>query len=53
MDQINMGGGAIVLVIHFKNWRTINTTMVHNMKRNNIKYGQTMCEGGGQAMLRS
>ncbi|MSV53781.1 MAG: acetyl-CoA C-acetyltransferase, partial [Actinobacteria bacterium] len=26
------------------------TTMIHHMRRNNIKYGlQTMCEGGGMA----
>ena len=26
------------------------TTMLHHMRRNNIKYGlQTMCEGGGMA----
>ena len=51
MDQINVNGGAIALGHPLgATGARLMTTMVHNMKRNNIKYGlQTMCEGGGQA----
>ena len=51
MDQININGGAIALGHPLgATGARLMTTMVHNMKRNNIKYGlQTMCEGGGQA----
>ena len=51
MDQINISGGAIALGHPLgATGARLMTTMVHNMKRNNIKYGlQTMCEGGGQA----
>ena len=51
MNQINVNGGAIALGHPLgATGARLMTTMVHNMKRNNIKYGlQTMCEGGGQA----
>ena len=51
MDQINISGGAIARGHPLgATGARLMTTMVHNMKRNNIKYGlQTMCEGGGQA----
>ena len=51
MDQININGGAIALGHPLgATGARLMTTLVHNMKRNNIKYGlQTMCEGGGQA----
>ena len=51
MDQININGGAIALGHPLgATGARLMTTMVHNMKRDNIKYGlQTMCEGGGQA----
>ena len=51
MNQINVNGGAIALGHPLGATGTrLMTTMVHNMKRDNIKYGlQTMCEGGGQA----
>ena len=51
MNQINVNGGAIALGHPLGATGTrLMTTMVHNMKRDNINYGlQTMCEGGGQA----
>ena len=51
INQINVNGGAIALGHPLgATGARLMTTMVHNMKRNNIKYGlQTMCEGGGQA----
>ena len=51
MDQINKNGGAIALGHPLgATGARLMTTLVHNMKRDNIKYGlQTMCEGGGQA----
>ena len=51
MDQINTNGGAIALGHPLgATGARLMTTLVHNMKRDNIKYGlQTMCEGGGQA----
>ena len=51
MNQINVNGGAIALGHPLgATGARLMTTMVHSMKRDNIKYGlQTMCEGGGQA----
>ena len=51
MDQININGGAIALGHPLgATGARLMTTLIHNMKRSNIKYGlQTMCEGGGQA----
>lgn len=51
MSQININGGAIALGHPLgATGARLMTTMVHNMQRDNIKYGlQTMCEGGGQA----
>ena len=51
INQINVNGGAIALVHPLgATGARLMTTMIHNMKRDNIKYGlQTMCEGGGQA----
>jgi acetyl-CoA C-acetyltransferase len=51
MDRINSNGGAIALGHPLgATGARLMTTLVHNMKRDNIKYGlQTMCEGGGQA----
>ena len=51
MNQINVNGGATALGHPLgATGARLMTTMVHNMKRDNIKYGlQTMCEGGGQA----
>ena len=51
MNQINVNGGAIALGHPLgATGARLMTTMIHNMKRDNIKYGlQTMCEGGGQA----
>ena len=51
IDQINVNGGAIALGHPLgATGARLMTTMIHNMKRDNIKYGlQTMCEGGGQA----
>ena len=51
MNQINVNGGAIALGHPLgATGARLMTTMVHNMKRDSIKYGlQTMCEGGGQA----
>lgn len=51
MNQINVNGGAIALGHPLgATGARLMTTMVHNMKRENIRYGlQTMCEGGGQA----
>ena len=55
MNQINVNGGAIALGHPLgATGARLMTTMVHNMKRDNIKYGlQTMCEGGGQANVTS
>ena len=51
MNQINVNGGAIALGHPLgATGARLMTTLVHNMKRDNIRYGlQTMCEGGGQA----
>ena len=51
INQINVNGGAIALGHPLgATGARLMTTMIHNMKRENIKYGlQTMCEGGGQA----
>ena len=51
MNQINVNGGAIALGHPLgATGARLMTTIVHNMKRDNIKYGlQTMCEGGGRA----
>ena len=51
MDRINSNGGAIALGHPLgATGARLMTTLVHNMKRDNIIYGlQTMCEGGGQA----
>ena len=51
MDQINVNGGAIALGHPLgATGARLMTTMIHSMKRDNIRYGlQTMCEGGGQA----
>jgi len=51
MSQINPNGGAIALGHPLgATGARLMTTMVHTMKRNNLRYGlQTMCEGGGQA----
>ena len=51
INQINVNGGAIALGHPLgATGARLMTTMMHNMKRDNIKYGlQTMCEGGGQA----
>ena len=51
INQINVNGGAIALGHPLgATGARLMTTLVHNMKRDNIKYGlQTMCEGGGQA----
>ncbi|MDC0180609.1 acetyl-CoA C-acetyltransferase [Pseudomonadota bacterium] len=51
INQINVNGGAIALGHPLgATGARLMTTMIHNMKRDNIKYGlQTMCEGGGQA----
>jgi len=48
---MNPNGGAIALGHPLgASGARIMTTMLHHMKRNNIKYGlQTMCEGGGMA----
>ena len=47
----NPNGGAIALGHPLgASGARIMTTMLHHMRRNNIKYGlQTMCEGGGMA----
>ena len=51
VEQINVNGGAIALGHPLgATGARLMTTLIHDMKRNNIKYGlQTMCEGGGQA----
>ncbi len=51
MDQINVNGGAIALGHPLgATGARLMTTMIHSMRRDNIRYGlQTMCEGGGQA----
>lgn len=51
MNQINPNGGAIALGHPLgATGARLMTTMVHTMKRDNLRYGlQTMCEGGGQA----
>ncbi|WP_067656821.1 thiolase family protein [Nocardia harenae] len=48
---LNPNGGAIALGHPLGGSGTrLLATMVHHMRRNNIRYGlQTMCEGGGQA----
>jgi acetyl-CoA acyltransferase len=48
---LNPNGGAIALGHPLGASGTrIMTTMLHHMRRNDIRYGlQTMCEGGGQA----
>ena len=47
----NPNGGAIALGHPLgASGARLMTTMIHHMRRNNIKYGlQTMCEGGGMA----
>ena len=51
MEKINPNGGAIALGHPLgATGARLMTTMIHTMKRTNLKYGlQTMCEGGGQA----
>jgi len=51
MEKINPNGGAIALGHPLgATGARLMTTMIHTMKRSNLKYGlQTMCEGGGQA----
>ena len=51
LEQININGGAISLGHPLgATGARLMTTLIHSMKRDNIKYGlQTMCEGGGQA----
>jgi acetyl-CoA acyltransferase len=48
---LNPNGGAIALGHPLgSTGARLMTTLVHHMKRNNIRYGlQTMCEGGGLA----
>jgi acetyl-CoA acyltransferase len=49
--RLNPNGGAIALGHPLGgSGARIATTLVHHMRRENIRYGlQTMCEGGGQA----
>ncbi|MBT87314.1 MAG: acetyl-CoA C-acyltransferase [Gammaproteobacteria bacterium] len=51
LEQININGGAISLGHPLgATGARLMTTLIHSMKRDNIKFGfQTMCEGGGQA----
>ncbi len=50
-EKINVHGGAIALGHPLgATGARLMTTLIHEMKRSNLKYGlQTMCEGGGQA----
>ena len=50
-DIVNVNGGAIALGHPLgATGARLMTTLIHEMKRSNLKYGlQTMCEGGGQA----
>ena len=50
-ELTNPSGGAIALGHPLgASGARLMTTMLHHMRRNNIKYGlQTMCEGGGMA----
>lgn len=50
-DRMNPLGGAIALGHPLgASGARLTTTLVHHMRRNNIRYGlQTMCEGGGMA----
>ena len=50
-ELTNPNGGAIALGHPLgASGARLMTTMLHHMRRNNIKYGlQTMCEGGGMA----
>jgi len=49
--KLNPNGGAIALGHPLgASGARLATTLLHHMKRNNIRYGlQTMCEGGGMA----
>jgi acetyl-CoA acyltransferase len=49
--KLNPNGGAIALGHPLGgSGARLSTTLLHHMKRNNIRYGlQTMCEGGGMA----
>ena len=51
MKLVNPNGGAIALGHPIGgSGARIMTTLVHHLRRNEIRYGlQTMCEGGGQA----
>jgi len=48
---VNPNGGAMALGHPLgASGARLTTTLIHNMKRDNIRYGlQTMCEGGGMA----
>lgn len=50
-ERLNVNGGAIALGHPLGATGTrLMTTMIHNLKRRNARYGlQTMCEGGGLA----
>jgi acetyl-CoA acyltransferase len=49
--KVNLNGGAIALGHPLgATGARLMTTMVHRMRRDDIRYGlQTMCEGGGMA----
>ena len=51
MGQVNVNGGAIALGHPVgASGARLMTTLVHEMRRSNARYGlQTMCEGGGMA----
>ncbi|MDA7796321.1 acetyl-CoA C-acetyltransferase [Gammaproteobacteria bacterium] len=51
IEQMNIHGGAIALGHPLgATGARLMTTLIHSMKRDNVKFGlQTMCEGGGQA----
>ncbi|MDG2061632.1 MAG: acetyl-CoA C-acetyltransferase [SAR86 cluster bacterium] len=51
LDKVNVCGGAIALGHPLgATGSRLMTTLIHQMKREDISYGlQTMCEGGGQA----
>jgi len=51
IEQMNIHGGAISLGHPLgATGARLMTTLIHSMKRDNVKFGlQTMCEGGGQA----
>jgi acetyl-CoA acyltransferase len=48
---VNPNGGAIAIGHPLGgSGARLATTLIHHMKRHNIRYGlQTMCEGGGMA----